>query len=132
MPFVLLIIGELLVVTGIQGTEGDFYKLLESDFTGNNSFIYWLLAIALIGALGYVPGFKSFSNAFLLLVLVVLILHQNPSNLFQNITGALKTSTKGTASGSSNVTNAGYVPSNNNTASNVNTALNLASAFGLG
>jgi hypothetical protein len=129
MPFVLLIIGELLVVTGIQGTQSEFYSLLEGDFTGNNSFIYWLVAIALIGALGYVPGLKSFSNAFLLLVLVVLVLHQNPSTLFSNLTGALKTSTQ--APPTSNSTG-NLIPTSgsSNAVSDTTTALNVASVLG--
>lgn len=129
MPFVLLIIGELLVVTGIQGTQGEFYSLLEGDFTGNNSFIYWLLAIALIGGLGYVPGFKTFSNTFLLLILIVLVLRQNPSTVFNNLTGALKTSTQPPTDNQSGLIQTSGSSGSINS-SNASTALNIASALG--
>lgn len=92
MPYVLLIFGEMLLVSGIQGTQDDFFALLKNDFTGANSFIYWLAAIAVVGGIGYIPKMKPLSNAFLVLILVVLILHQNPQTLFSQFSGALKTS----------------------------------------
>lgn len=98
MPFVLLVVGELLLVTGIQGTNQQLFDLLSNDFTGKNSFIYWLFAIAVIGGLGYVPGMKPISNAFLLLVLLVLFLKtsgSSGSNLTQSISTSLQQSTQG-------------------------------------
>lgn len=90
MPFVLLIAGEMLLVSGIQGTQDDLFNLLRGDFTGKNSFIYWIAAIFLIGGIGYIPGMQKFSHAFLVLVLIVLIIGaQNNSNIFQQITNAL-------------------------------------------
>src|SRR4051812_43095952 len=93
MPFVLLLLGELLLVTGVKGTQDQFYSLVKDDFSGNGSFIYWLAAILLIGSLGYVQSLKAFSNALLILVLIVLLIHQDPKTLFGNISTALQSST---------------------------------------
>lgn len=94
MPFVLLIAGEMLLVSGIQGTQDDLFNLVRGDFTGNKSFIYWLAAIAIVGGVGYIPGFRNFSHAFLVLILIVLIIgEQNQANLFQQITTALSGTT---------------------------------------
>lgn len=80
MPLVFLAIGALFLVAAVRGTVADtgstpgLITLLKGDFTGTNSFLVWLLALWVIGALGYVPGFKPLANAFLLLVLTVLII----------------------------------------------------------
>lgn len=89
MPFVLLIIGAVLLISAARGTtqQGQgggpgLFTLIESDFTGQNNFIFWLLAILAIGAVGYVPKLKPFSVGFLTLVIIVLFLKRgNPSGV---------------------------------------------------
>lgn len=101
----LLILGEMLLVSGIQGTQDDLFNLLRGDFTGTNSFIYWLAAIAIVGGVGYIPGMKNFSHAFLVLILIVLIIgEQNKNNLFQQITTALGATTANAGAVNSNAT----------------------------
>lgn len=48
--------------------------LLKGDLSGSHNFFYWILAILLIGSLGYIKNFEGLSRAFLVLVLVVLVL----------------------------------------------------------
>lgn len=88
MPFALIIIGVVLLVTSIRNTYGattpqggpGLGTLLQADFTGPNNFVFWVVAILAIGALGYVPKLKGLSTAFLGLVIVVLFLTKgNPS-----------------------------------------------------
>lgn len=74
MPFALLIIGTVLVVSAVKGTQGQLAQLVKSDFTGSNNFIYWTVSILLIGSVGYIPKLKSLSTAFLALVIIVLVL----------------------------------------------------------
>lgn len=80
MPLAFLAIGALFLVAGIRGTVLDknnqpgLITLLKGDFTGQNSFLVWIIAIFGLGALGYIPGFKPIANAFLVLVLVALVL----------------------------------------------------------
>ena len=98
MPFALLIIGVVLIAAGVRNKQGDLYGLLAADFTGANNFIYWVAAILLIGAVGYLPRMKPVSDGFLILVLLVLVLKRgNPSGagggLFSQLTSALNSST---------------------------------------
>lgn len=78
MPFALLIVGLVLVVSSVRNTvtQGDpnLVGMLKSDFTGQNNFSYWLISILIIGALGYIPAFRSLSRAFLALVVIVLLI----------------------------------------------------------
>lgn len=80
MPFVLLVMGSVLLIAGVRNTQTQLYGLLRNDFTGPNNFIYWFIAILLIGALGYVPKLKPISDGFLILVILVLFLKKgNPA-----------------------------------------------------
>jgi len=92
MPFVLIIIGLFLLIAGARGTQGQLYDLIKGDFTGQNSFIYWIAAMGVIGGLGYIPALRGLSHAFLALVLIVLVLHQN-TGIWANLTSALQGST---------------------------------------
>lgn len=74
MPFLLLFLGVVFVVSGVRGTQGDLLMLLKGDFTGKNNFIYWILALYAIGATGYVEALRPISDAFMVLILVVMIL----------------------------------------------------------
>lgn len=86
MPFALLLIGVWLLIAGVRNTAGPatqpgtLFYLLHNDFTGPNNFIYWFLAIILIGAVGYIPKLKPVSTGFLALVLVVLFLKRGNVN----------------------------------------------------
>jgi hypothetical protein len=74
MPILLIGSGLALVLVGLNGDPGKLYALLANDFTGKNSFVYWMLAILVLGGLGYVPGLDKISKAFLVLVILVLLL----------------------------------------------------------
>ena len=72
MPFLLLIVGGLIVLVALEGTEGDLATALETDIP---PYIKWLAAFLGVGALGYVPGLRSLSNWLLALVITVLVLN---------------------------------------------------------
>lgn len=133
MPFVLLILGEMLLVSGIKGTQDEFFALVKSDFTGSGSFIYWLAAIGLIGSLGYVPSLKTFSNTLLILILLVLVIRQDPNKLFGGFTNALQSSTSPEVKATSNINTTandnGFIPPVENSPS-VKTALDQAGQSG--
>jgi len=79
MAFALFIAGIVLLVAAVRNTQNDLFGLLRNDFTGPGNFIFWFLAILIIGALGYVPKLKGFSVAFLSLLIIVLFLKRgNP------------------------------------------------------
>lgn len=83
MPFALILIGIILLVAGIRNTYGmttasgakGLLGLVEGDFAAG--FIPWIVAIGLIGALGYVPKLRPLSIAFMTLLLLVLVISHN-------------------------------------------------------
>lgn len=89
MPIALLIIGAIFLVAGIRGKQDELFSLLKSDFTGQGNFTVWLLALAFVGALGYIPGFKPVANAFLALVIVVLLLAHG--DFFKQLSAGINT-----------------------------------------
>lgn len=98
MPFIFIIVGVVLVISGVRGTSSDLVTLVKGDFTGSDNFIYWVLAIGAIGALGYVQNLKDFSNALLALVIISLILREQKNGaggFFASFTSAVKTITAG-------------------------------------
>jgi hypothetical protein len=82
MPFALLIIGLFLLIAGVRNTQDQLFGLVSGDFKGQENFLFWLIAILVIGALGYIPKVKPLSTAFLVLILLVLFLKKgNPSGV---------------------------------------------------
>jgi hypothetical protein len=80
MPFLLILIGAVLIVSAYRNTYGDLATALETDVPG---FATWALAIAAVAALGWVPGMQKISRWLLALVIVVLVL-RNYQALFAN------------------------------------------------
>ena len=74
MPFIVIIVGLILVSAGARNRTAQLGRLLASDFTGSSGFFYWLVAIWLIGSIGYVKKLESVSRAFMILILTVLVL----------------------------------------------------------
>jgi hypothetical protein len=85
MPFVLLIAGIVLLIAAVRDSQCQLYGLIQGDFTGDNNFITWFLAILVIGAIGYVPKLKPVSDAFLILVIIVLFLRKG-TGFFSQLT----------------------------------------------
>jgi hypothetical protein len=74
MPYLFLIAGLVLTISAARNTHTQLLSLLKSDFSGKGNFVYWMISILLIGAVGYIPDLKPVSRAFLVLVIVVLFL----------------------------------------------------------
>jgi di/tricarboxylate transporter len=76
MPFALVVIGVLLFVTAINNTWRQFGAQFYSDMFGpKGGFIYWVAALVVVGLLGYIPQFKKPSDAFMVLIIIGLLLH---------------------------------------------------------
>lgn len=74
MPFALIVIAVLLIVSGARGTYPQLKVLLIADFTGQHNFMNWIVALGAVGLLGYVPELQKFSRMFLALLIVSLFL----------------------------------------------------------
>lgn len=63
-----------MVVVGIRNTQGQLGTLLVGDFTGTPNFFYWVVALFIIGAFGYINELKAPSDAMLALVIIAILL----------------------------------------------------------
>lgn len=97
MPFAFLFVGSLLLVSGVRNTQQDLFTLLKSDLTGQGNFVYWIVSILIIGAIGYVDKLRPISHALLVLVLVVLFLSNQ--GFFSKFTGQLAQTKQSTVNG---------------------------------
>lgn len=117
MPFAFIIIGIVLLVSGIRGSASSLVTLLKGDLTGSDNFIYWILAILAIGSLGYIEDLKGLSRAFLALVLIVLVIVEDKGTsggFFAEFTKGVSSVTSGgsnSLTSSSPSSNSGAAPS---------------------
>lgn len=79
MPFALIFIGALMIVTGLKGTYQELSDQLAKDFTGAGNYFYWIASILIVGFVGYISPFKSASRAFLALIVLSIILANRSS-----------------------------------------------------
>lgn len=92
MPIFILFVGILLVVVGINNKIPELMSLVKEDFrpseAGVSGFHVWILAIFVAGALGYVKQLKPVANAFLVLIIVVMLLSNK--GFFAQFTSAIE------------------------------------------
>ena len=81
MPIVFAVAGLLLIVSGVRGTvtssdpsKPSLVALVKADFTGQPNYFEWVIAVVLIGAIGYIPKMEPVSRAFMALVIVGMLL----------------------------------------------------------
>lgn len=98
MPLALVLLGVLFLTAAVRGNKCNgqqcsdlLFTTLKSDFTGPNNFIYWGLALFIIGAAGYYKPLKPLSNAFLALVILVLFISNK--GFFQKFMDQIKSTT---------------------------------------
>jgi len=102
MPFAFLIVGLMLLVIGVRNQTSTAITLLQKEFTGSGSFIQWFIAIFIIGAIGYWKPAKGFSDAFMgLIILVMIIANENSNGLFAAFEQAMQNTTASPATPSS-------------------------------
>lgn len=100
MPFALVLIGLIMIVTGSRNTYQEFGSELVADLTGDRNFVQWAVAIFMIGSVGYYRPAQPLSRAFLVLVLIAMVLANG--GVFDKLTESLREGTKeptNTASG---------------------------------
>jgi hypothetical protein len=101
MAFALIIIGLILVVSTVRNTQDDLVQLVKGDFTGQANFVWWIVVLLIIGAVGYIQKLKPLSDAFLVLLLLVLFLKRgNPGTPSGGFFNQFLTAIKGTGSSS--------------------------------
>ena len=99
MPLALILIGLLFLVAAVRDQLSTLLNLIKGDFTGSGNFVYFVAAIVVIGAIGYSDKLKPLSDAFLFLVILVLIISNR--GVFANLQAALDTTKTATTANSS-------------------------------
>lgn len=103
MRLVAIILGAALLLVAVRGTEIDSAKgandgkglwpLLKNDFEPGQqgNFLAWLVAILVVGGIGYIPQLEGVSTLFLALLIAVLVMSavKNEPNLLQNAASEL-------------------------------------------
>lgn len=80
MPIILTVAGVALIWSAVRDTQNALFTLLYNDVIGagttgfSKSFLAWIVAIVIIGSIGYIKTLRPISNAMLVLVIVVLFL----------------------------------------------------------
>lgn len=89
MPFVLLLIGGVLMLASVRGDPNKIGTLFARDLSGAQGFATFAAAFMLVGFAGYIGAFRDVSRMFLALMVVALVLayQRRGGNLF----GKLKT-----------------------------------------
>jgi len=78
VPFVLILVGFGLVSAAWRGQEDKLLAILKDDFTGQNNFVAWLVALIILGSIGsFWEDARPVTDAFLVLVVVALIISQD-------------------------------------------------------
>lgn len=106
MPFILVVIGLIIVVAAYNDAQGSLFGMLKQDIP---AYFVWAIAIAAILGLGYIPGMKIPSRYLLALVAVVVVL-KNFNAMKAGFTQFASTTGPPTGSGSTEPTSA-YVQS---------------------
>jgi hypothetical protein len=88
MPFALVTIGLIMVITGVKNTHAEFGALVKSDFTGPGNFTYWVIALGAVGSVGYIQSLRPLSHAMLALIIIVMLLKNG--GFFTKLQDALK------------------------------------------
>lgn len=74
MAFALIALGILLFIAAYQNNVAILGHQLSVDLMGPKGFLIWLVALFIIGAIGYAPKLERLSRIFLVLILVVVFL----------------------------------------------------------
>ena len=88
MPVFLIIVGILGIIVAVRGTEHELANQLGKDFSGDPSYAYWVVAVIVIGSIGYVPGLENVSTMFLVLILLAFVLQNG--GVFDQASAAVK------------------------------------------
>jgi hypothetical protein len=87
LPFALVLIGLIMIVTGARNTHAAFGQQVVSDFTGPGNFTTWIVAIGAVGAVGYIEPLRPLSRAFMTLIIISFIVKNG--GVFNKLTQAL-------------------------------------------
>jgi hypothetical protein len=74
MALLLGIVGLFVLSVGIQNRQDEAAAELQRTFSGEGNFLYWILALGVIGAIGSIDAVRTTAKMFLLLLFTVFTL----------------------------------------------------------
>lgn len=74
MGYAFTIFGLIMVVTAAKGTHNALGAQLVKDFTGPGNFVYWFVAIGIVGIAARAPQTEKIGKPFLALILAAMVL----------------------------------------------------------
>lgn len=76
MPFALIIIGVILAIAAYRDTLPDLFDIIKDVSTDSTGFGYWVLASIILGFAASIQSIKQPVNAFMILLMVVLLIRK--------------------------------------------------------
>lgn len=73
MPIVFGVVGILFIVAGARGQSTTLFSLIKDDFSGQPNYFEWMIAIFLVGAIGYIKQLSTISRMFMFIILAGLL-----------------------------------------------------------
>lgn len=79
MPWAFVVCGALMCILAVKQDNSlhNFATTISGDVSGNAGFVKWIVAIVVIGAVGYLPDMEGLSTAFLILLVIAFVLSNN-------------------------------------------------------
>lgn len=73
MPIFFGVIAILFIVAGVRGQSTALLALIKSDFSGQPNYFEWMIAIFIVGAIGYIKELSTISRMFMFIILLGLL-----------------------------------------------------------
>lgn len=80
MPIALFVIGAFMLIAGLRDKQDQLTALVAEDLPG---FVPWIISVGAVGAIGYAPSARKFSDALLVLILAAAILARGTGLIYQ-------------------------------------------------
>lgn len=95
MPFIFLLVGLILLIVGIRGTQKELLSVIVDLFTGPNNLTFWALAMIAVGSFGYIPQLRKLAIGLMVLILVSLVLSKQNQDFFNQFISQFSQATSG-------------------------------------
>lgn len=95
MPFLLLIVGIMLLMSAINGRHKELGELWLSQVQGPNNFLNVLFVFLLLTAMGSIQALRPLAIAFMGLVILVMILTNSGTEQSASLIGRLRSQISG-------------------------------------
>lgn len=76
MPFALIVIGIILAIASYRNTLPELFSIIKDVTADSKGFGYWIIASIILGFLASIQSIKKPTNAFMILLMLVLLLRK--------------------------------------------------------